>query len=1108
MYKLLLTIFFYLPFIVNPQEISFDENNPNLEVIISEIESQTDLKFAYGNDVNPTTKLVGRFSFEKGNLDEVLNQFSKRTPYALSIIGNNIAISVDPPVEKSEPIKMTQILVVGKVTDANGLPLPSVTVQEQGTNNGVLTDFDGNFSIEVGSNESVLVFTFIGMQTLKKTVEGNTSMNIQMQEDEQALDEVVVIGYGSIERKDLTGAVSSVGGEEIRELAATRVDQALLGKVAGVQVKPVSGAPGAAPQIRIRGIGSISAGGDPLYVVDGFPVDDIQTLNPNDIASIDVLKDASATAIYGSRGANGVVIITTVRGRSGEARITYDTYYGMQQVMKIPHFMNAREQAEYAYHAVRNRNLDLGNDISGPETSWGFPMPPTVMDVIEGRNTTDVNAIEEILRTAPQLQHQISATGGNENVKYALSGEYLNQEGIIINSGFTRYSARANIDVKLTEKLDVRLSLNPSYTEQWGHEPSGTGYGTSILGNAASVNPYNPIYNESGDYFVYRGLPEVGDFPNPVALAQEIVSERKRMRFIGNMNIGYSISDDLKLNVMLGGNTGSSRSLEFIPHLPSFLNATASGTDATSMTYNWLTEYLLNYNKSFGDHKIAGLAGFSVQNERGESNFLSSNRFSNNLVTTLSGASGLINDGSADIYEWSLISYLARINYNYNDKYYLTGSIRTDGSSRFGSDRKYGVFPSVAAAWRISEESFFNNVNFVNGLKLRASYGETGNNNIGNYEHIATVNNVLYPLGNSAVSGYRPARLRNPSLTWEKQKSVNIGLDAGIFNDRVRLSVDHFRSRNSDLLLYVNVPAVTGFSSALTNIGEVENTGFEFVVSTVNIAKEFQWSTDFNFSTYQNEVLSLGPKGDPIISNTHITQIGQPIGMFYGILTDGIFETQEELNEGPLYQPNSSAGTHLGDIKFVDLSGPDGVPDGLIDSYDRTIMGSPYPEFYYGMTNRFSYRNWNLSIGLQGVQGNQILSEAMRVSMRGEFRVNQLAVLNNFWRSEQDPGDSPRPNDEPTGGIRQISERFLDDGSYLRINNISLGYVVPETFSERLGLSALRFYVNATNPFIFTDNLGFNPDVSSNESALAPGVDNNSYPLAKSLLLGLNVTFN
>lgn len=1037
-----------------------------------------------------------------GALDKLTSGGSSAHKYTVSTLNGNVLLQTVTSNAAANALQVT-----GKVTDDQGLGLPGVNVIVKGTAVGTTTDVEGMYSLNVPDENGTLVFSYIGYTTQEVPVNNKSVINISLAPDTKSLEEVVVVGYGSVQRKDLTGAIASVGSEQIKDLAVTRVDQALMGKVAGVQVKPVSGAPGAAPQIRIRGIGSVSAGGGPLYVVDGFPTDNILTLNPNDIESMDVLKDASATAIYGSRGANGVVIINTKRGKVGKPTITFDTYYGLQQVSKIPHFMNAREQAQYAYYAVRNRNIDLGYDVSGPEDTWRIKVPPTVFDVLEGSNTTDVNHIKEVLRTAPQKQYQLSATGGNENIRYAVSGEYLNQDGIILNSGFKRYSLRANIDAKMSERLALRLNLNPSFTDQWGHDPSGTGYGYSILGNAASLNPYNPIYDENGNYFIYRALPEVGDFPNPVALAKEIISKRKRMGVIGNINAEYTILDALKLNVLVGGNMFSTRGMEFFPHLPSFLSSSALGTDNSSMIYNWLTEYTLNYTKSFGNHNITGLVGFSSQSERGELNSLSSNRFPNNLLPTLSATSGLITNGSSDIYEWSMVSYLSRLNYNYNSKYYLTASIRTDGSSRFGADRKYGLFPSVALAWRISDENFLQDAPFLSELKLRTSYGETGNNNIGNYEHLATINSIKYPLGNNPAAGFMPGRLPNPSLTWEKQKSVNAGIDASFFNNRLGLTVDHFQSRNTDLLLNVNIPSITGFSTALQNIGEVKNTGWEFVLSTVNFINAFKWSTDFNLSTYRNEVVKLGPKGDPIIGASHITQIGQPIGMFYGLLTDGIFETQAEYDKGPLYGGSSAARTRVGDVKFVDLSGPAGTPDGIIDSYDRTIMGSPYPDFYYGMTNRFSYKNFSLSVSLQGVQGNKVLSEAKRVSMRGEFRVNQLAVLNNFWKSEQEPGDSPRPNDEPTGGVRSISTRFLDDGSYLRINNISLGYLLPDKITQGLRLNAARIYLNATNPFIFTKNLGFNPDVSNSENALTPGVDNNNYPLAKSLMLGLNVSF-
>jgi TonB-linked SusC/RagA family outer membrane protein len=1009
------------------------------------------------------------------------------------------------------PVQLADVAVQGAVTDDKGESLPGVSIILKGSQKGTTTDAQGRYKIDVPNAAATLIFSFVGYLSQEVTVGNRTSLDVVLKVDNKTLEEIVVVGYGTVKRKDLTGSVGSVSTQEIKELAVARIDQALLGKVAGVQVKTVSGDPGAAPQIKIRGIGSISAGSNPLYVVDGFPIDNIQTLNPNDVESMDILKDASATAIYGSRGANGVIIINTKRGKTGKATISFDTYHGFQNVLKRPEFLNANQQAQYYFDGIRNRNIDNGNSVSGPFTGWAIPVPQTVQDVLSGKNTYNTDALDGVLRTAPQSQYQLSASGGSENVKYAISGEYFNQEGIILNSNFNRYSLRANIDAKLTNKLSVRLNVNTAYTDAKVVTASGPGGGDNdgIIAQATSAQPYYPLYNADGSYFVYSNLDASTILLNPAALALEIQGKRKGMRMLGNINLEYKFTDALSLNVMLGATSYNTKAMRFRPQIPAFYNNAAVGTDSTSSTLNWLTEYTLNYRKSFGKHNLVGLAGFTAQKETNESNFLTSNRFPNNLVPTLSAVSGILTDGSSSIYQWSLLSYLARVNYNYSDKYYLTASIRTDGSSRFGSSHKYGVFPSLAVAWRISDEDFLKSVRSLSELKLRVSYGETGNNNIGNYEHYPTINYEKYTLGGVAIGGYAPARPANPNLTWEKQKSFNIGLDASFFNRRLTVNIDHFQARNTDLLLNVNVPDITGFSTALQNIGEVKNTGWEFVVSTLNLQNKLVWSTDFNISTYKNKVVKLGVQGDPIISGRNITMIGQPIGMFYGFLTDGIFKTQADVDKGPVYNPGAPDRSRPGDIRFVDVSGPNGTPDGIINNYDNTIMGSPYPDFYYGMTNRLSYKNISLSINIQGTQGNEVISTARNITLLTRSRSRTLSTQANYWKSEQDPGDgvTPRPNDAPTGGIRLSNQRYVDTGSYLRINNITLSYQLPSDFVKRLSLNSIRVYSSANNPFIFTKNTSFNPDVSSSGDALTPGIDLNNYPLAKSFLFGLNVTF-
>ncbi|WP_222852279.1 TonB-dependent receptor [Olivibacter sp. SDN3] len=1092
------------------QHVSIQEKKISIKAVLKQLKAQANIEFLYMADELDDQQKVS-INLKNKPLQEVLDACFNDQPVNYTIDGAVVLISRKNTKTITQSPSQQEKTVTGTVHDAYGNPLSGASVTLKNTpSTSTSVQSDGKFSIRVPAN-GVLMVSYLGFITQEVPIEGKENLQIILDEENAELEEVVVVGYGTVTRKDLTGSVSSVSANQIQDLAVPRLDQALLGKIPGVQVMPVSGAPGAEPQIRVRGVGSISAGSTPLYVVDGFPIDNIQTLNPNDIESMDILKDASATAIYGSRGANGVIIVNTKRGKTGKPVLGFDAYYGLQSISKSPSFMNVQQQAQYYYDGIRNRNIDVNNAISGDPAQWGFTVPQTVLDVLNGTNTTNIDALDYVLQTAPQQQYQLSANGGSENVKYAVSGEFLDQEGIIINSDFRRYSFRSNLDAKLSDKLNIQLNLNGAFTDENRVTESGWGGGAnqSIVSQATSAQYYYPVLNNDGSYFIYRDLDASTNLFNPLALATDIKNSVQMARFLGNINASYAFSDSWKLNLMAGATYNSLKDMRFVPQLPAFLNSPPNGTDNTAMTLNWITETTLNYSKTFGDHSLTALVGFSSQQETIKDNFLESNNFPNNLVPYLSAVSGIFTDGSANRNDWSLVSYLSRFNYNYKSKYYLTASVRTDGSSRFGSDSKYGFFPSAAFAWRLSEEGFLRNVEVLNDLKMRLSYGQTGNNNIGNYEHFATVMYYRYNLGGSPVGGYAPDRLANPNLTWEKQRSLNLGVDATLLKNRISVTFDYFNSRNTDLLLNVNVPAITGFNTTLQNIGEVENTGFEFVLNTQNIKTAFTWSTDLNLSTYRNKVLRLGPTGDPIISARHITMIGQPIGMFYGLQTDGVFLNQQELDAGPIYNPGAPDRSRVGDQRFLDVSGPNGVPDGVINSYDYTIIGSPYPDFYYGMTNRFSYKNWNLSISLQGAYGNQITSTANDIRLTTRSRSKTLDTQLNYWRSEADPGDglTPRPNDAPTGGVRTVSDRYLDSGSYLRINNITLGYMLPSAMVESMKMSSFRIYLSANNPFLFTKNTSFNPDVSTGIDALTPGIDYNNYPLPKSFILGINARF-
>jgi TonB-linked SusC/RagA family outer membrane protein len=622
------------------------------------------------------------------------------------------------------------------------------------------------------------------------------------------------------------------------------------------------------------------------------------------------------------------------------------------------------------------------------------------------------------------------------------------------------------------------------------------------------------LYNADGSYFVYQGIDASTDLYNPVALAKEKIDKTARTRILGNLNATYTIATGLKVSAVMGATSNNDKGFSFMPQLPAFLNNAATGTDFAVSNYNWLTEYLATYNKSFGRHTIDALIGYSAQENITDLNSLGSNRFPNNRVPYLSAVGNLITTGTATREEWSIVSQLARINYNFDDKYLITSSIRRDGSSRFGANNKYAVFPSAAFAWQVSNEKFMTGLPAISQLKLRISYGLTGNNNIGNYASLGNVNYVNYTTGGVAVSGYSPGTIANPNLTWETQEQVNGGIDIGLFKGRINLTIDRFISRNRDLLLNVNVPSSSGFNTALQNIGEVKNTGWEFVLNSLNVDGKFKWSTDFNLSTYKNEVVKLGPSGDPIIVGNandgyNITKIGQPIGMFYGYVNDGIFKNAAELAAGPIYNRGLADATRVGDVRFKDISGPGGKPDGIIDNNDMTITGSPYPDFYYGMTNRFTYKTLSLSFNIAGSVGSMVYVDSYRIYKLNRSRSRTLATEANYWKSESDPGDgqTPRPVDNTTGGIRLTGTRYMDTGTFLRFNNITLGYLLPASLTQNLGIGAVRFYISSSNPITITKNMAFNPDVSNSGDPLSPGHDRNNYPLPKSIIFGLNVSF-
>jgi len=1090
-------------------KISLNMKDATIENVLNKIEDESEFYFLFNHNLIDVERKVDVSANNQPIKDILGDIFADEVNFIVS--DRQIVLTPNPVSDVPVELSNQQQTVVGTVTDAStGEPMPGVNILIKGTLVGALSDINGRYTLPVSNpSTAILVFSFVGYKSLEIPLSNRTTLDVSLESDITGLDEVVVIGYGTIQKKDLTGSVGQVSASTIKELSVARVDQALSGKVAGVQIMNTTGEPGEAPAIRIRGVGSISAGSDPLYVVDGYPVESIQFINPNDIETIDVLKDASATAIYGSRGANGVVIISTKRGKAGTARIGFDAYYGWQKVLRMPEFLTVKEQAWYYYYGIKNQNLDRNYDVSGDPLTWNYMVPQTVMDVINGVNTNNVDALDQILTVAPQQSYNLSASGGSEGLKYNISGEYLDQDGIIKTSNFKRYSVRANFDAQLAKRLSLKFNFNSAYsTSRDLAHSGGQGDAEGILGAAQTWQYWYPLINEDGSYFSGYGQDATNNVWNPLAQIDLIKRRSEQHRTLANINTEYKISDALKLNVMLGANINNSHYYSFIPKTPVFARTIADGDDDRSSSLNWITETTLNYSKSFNDHNFTGLIGYTTQRQHGGGNYVRSRDYPNNLVYTLNAVSNIIYQGNSEETEWSLISYLGRINYNFKNRYYVTASLRSDGSSRFGRDNKYGFFPSGALAWRISDEDFLKDLSFLSDMKLRTSYGETGNNNIGNYAHIATINYESYPFGGGAVGGYAPSQFANSMLTWEKQKSFNVGMDVSLFESRLSFNVDYFKTTNHKLLLNVYVPLITGFNTSLQNIGEVENNGWEFTLNTRNFVGDFSWTTDFNISRFRNKVVKLGPEGAPIISTSHITQIGQPMGMFYGYKLDGVFMNQQELEKGPIYGIGTVSETRVGDLRFEDISGPDGEPDGLINTYDKQIIGSPYPDFYYGMTNTFSYKNLSLVVTLQGSYGNEVFMVNDYLYYT-RARYKQLAVNRNYWKSEEEPGDgwNPRPNNSPTGGNRERSNRHIDTGTYLKVNNINLGYTFNEQMARKLYLSSLRVYLNANNPFMFTKFRLYNPEVSNSSNPLEPGIFNSNYPVAKSLSVGLSATF-
>ena len=1047
-------------------------------------------------------------------------------------------------LESTEGDNTVQLTLKGVILDEMGTPLPGASVLEKGTSNGVNSDFEGSFTLSVSSSDAVIVVSYLGFDKVEiRAADFDDNMNITLVESSSALDEIVVTGYGRQVKRNITGAVSSISLKQIEDLPLATFENAIQGQIAGVQVTEASGEPGAGASVRVRGIGSISAGNEPLYVIDGFPIsknvalgvqgdnfrrgsgrfrppsqNPLANLNPNDIESIQVLKDASSASIYGSRGSNGVILITTKRGKKGAPSFSYNTFFGSQSVANKLDLMNSAELIEYNRDATNNAYLQRnpGASASDPNSVRSSAAWRLAEDVLSPTGV-DVDWQDVIFRSALVQTHNLSVSGGSDNSSYYISGNFFDQDGIIEKSNFKRYSLRVNLEVDLNERTRVGLNLAPSYVVS-DKVPAGSPYFArppgivySAIVHAPFVNPYNPdgsINQLNNQSYILTPEGQTTSFTsasNPLAIIEAIDDQLNQNRTFGNIFLEYDIMENLTFKSYFGVDINNYKRNFY--RASSLLYRTARtgetyGQTASSESLSWVAEQTLSYQKEIGSHNIDAVVGYTAQKEKIDISTAVADTFPDDLVKTISG--GQIASGSAVQEEWSLVSMLAKVNYSYEDRFLASASLRSDSSSRFGSGNKTGIFSSISAGYRISEDL---NLDWLSDLKLRASWGETGNFLIPNYASIGLLSSYNTTFDGNLTNGIAPSTISNPDLSWEKTASFDLGLDFGFLDDRIYGSLEYFKSTTSDLLLAVQVPSAIGFTNALTNIGEVVNKGFEISITSRNLTGALKWTTDFNFSTVDNEVTKLGSSGDPILStggagNRHITKIGEPIGSYFGYKTDGIYQNQAEIDNSGIV--DQIATPRPGDFKWVDVNN-----DGFINSADRTTIGNYLPDFTYGLNNRFEYDNFEFSFLLQGVEGNEVLNLTRRHMGNGEANYNSYSEWNNRWRSESQPGNGliPRANRGGGNSNNRPSDYQVEDASYLRLRNVTLAYNFPES---ALGdkINNLRVYLSGTNLFTKTDYLGFNPEVNNqDDNTNVQGEDYGAYPLSSVITFGLNAKF-
>ncbi len=966
--------------------------------------------------------------------------------------------------------------ISGTVSDGAGNPLAGASVAVLGKNAATRTDADGQFSLQAETGD-VLQITSVGYSLVEQPVDVSSVYHIILKENQEELEEIVVVGYGTVRKRDLTGSMASVGSEAMKDRPVANIGEALQGRASGVQIVN-SGAPGSNVSIQIRGLGSINNSA-PLLVIDGVPTDlALNALNPNDVETIDILKDASATAIYGSRGANGVVLITTKKGHKDKGTFAASANFATQEATSLPKMLNA---AQFA--SLHNEMMANNNERQRPDFA-----DPTLLG--EGTDWTDA-----LLRRDRLSNYSLSYSGGGEKNTYYVSGGILSQDGIVLNTSYKRYTFQFNNEAQQTSWLKMGNNLSLS------HDIKKNG-SYSVLNTLASL-PTQPIYNEDGS-FSGPGNEAIfyGDLRNPIGTALLDQNTTNGYNLLGNLYAEAKFLDHFTFKTIVGLDYKAWDNVNFAPKydwkpIP-VPNSFRSESSNKSLTYLW--DNTLTYTNTFdGIHDVNIMVGSSAQNN--EYNYMTGS-----IKEFLSDNNNQLNNGLLDPTvggsrnEWALLSFFGRANYTFDNKYLLTATVRHDGTSRIAPGNRWGTFPSFAAAWRISEEDFFNKNHIFGDVKVRAGYGVTGNQAVLDiYAASARLNTSRYVFNDTPVSTLYPLVMPNPNIRWETIKQTNVGVDAAFFENRINVTFDTYIKKTSDMLVSMVVPITTGYSDIYTpmiNAGEVENKGWELTIGSDNLRGDFKWHSDFNISYNRNKIVNL--HGDvPIYFGYQSHTVGQPVSGFYGWRTNGLFQNWDEVNSyAHQYQGADPANsTAPGDIKFLDLS-----KDGVVNDYDRTYLGNPTPSWSFAMGNRLSYKNVDMELFLQGVAGNQIYN-ANRVTLEGMYTIrNQTTKVQERWTGEGTSNEMPRAiYSDPNRNTRN-SDRFIEEGKYLRLKNVTIGYTLPNVLSERAKISSLRFYLSGQNLLTWTNYSGFDPEVIG-------GVDNSNYPITRNLSLGVDFRF-